>query len=87
MGNCDGDAGFLDRKVASVLSTAAARGHRCVVLGAWGCGAFGNCAEDVARAFRRGLARHPALDAVFAVPSAAMLAVFQRVLQDSAPAC
>jgi len=47
-----GDSGALRRKVRSVLVTAAAHGHRRLVLGAWGCGAFGNDAALVAAAFR-----------------------------------
>ena len=49
----NGDAGALRRKVRSVLVTAAAaHGHRRLVLGAWGCGAFGNDPALVAAAFR-----------------------------------
>ena len=48
----NGDAGALRRKVRSVLVTAAAHGHRRLVLGAWGCGAFGNDPALVTAAFR-----------------------------------
>jgi uncharacterized protein (TIGR02452 family) len=34
-----------------VLATAEQHGHRVLVLGAWGCGAFGNDATLVADAF------------------------------------
>ena len=47
-----GDVGALRRKVRSVLVTAAAHGHSRLVLGAWGCGAFGNDPALVAAAFR-----------------------------------
>ena len=47
-----GDVGALRRKVRSILVTAAAHGHRRLVLGAWGCGAFGNDPALVAAAFR-----------------------------------
>ena len=48
----NGDVDALRRKVRSVLVTAAAHGHRRLVLGAWGCGAFGNDPALVAAAFR-----------------------------------
>ena len=51
-------------KVASVLGTAAAFGHKSLVLGAWGCGAFGNPPEVVSRAFATQL-RSPAFDGAF----------------------
>ncbi|KAI9339440.1 hypothetical protein DFJ73DRAFT_846619 [Zopfochytrium polystomum] len=46
------DAAYVAAKVDGVLRVARARGHDEVVLGAWGCGAFGGDAEAVARAFR-----------------------------------
>jgi uncharacterized protein (TIGR02452 family) len=36
---------------AKVLATAHRHGHRVLVLGAWGCGVFGNDPEDMAAAF------------------------------------
>jgi uncharacterized protein (TIGR02452 family) len=44
-------AGRIDR----VLRIAAAHGHDAVVLGAWGCGVFGNDPRDVAGLFRQAL--------------------------------
>ena len=41
-----------------MLDAALAHGHTCLVLGAFGCGAFGNPPEDVAAAFAR-VARSP----------------------------
>jgi uncharacterized protein (TIGR02452 family) len=41
----------LERRAAKVLALAAERGHRCLVLGAWGCGVFRNEPRDVAEAF------------------------------------
>lgn len=45
----------LERKVLSVLATAARAGYDGLVLGDWGCGAFGNPPELVARAFATAL--------------------------------
>lgn len=42
-------------RVQSVLHAAALTGHRHLVLGAWGCGAFGNPPEAVAQHFREQL--------------------------------
>jgi uncharacterized protein (TIGR02452 family) len=51
-----------------VLRVAAAHRHRKVVLGAWGCGVFGNSPVVVASAFRAALTRVPRFDrVVFAI--------------------
>ena len=48
------EAAFRTR-IAKVLSVAAFYGHEELVLGAWGCGAFGGDAEMVAPLFREAL--------------------------------
>lgn len=40
------------RRLVNVLCLARQKGHRHLVLGAWGCGAFGHRAENVAGYFR-----------------------------------
>lgn len=40
------------RRIRIMLAAAAVRGHNALVLGAWGCGAFGNKPEDVSGYFR-----------------------------------
>jgi hypothetical protein len=46
----------LRRRALRVLEVAAAHGHRSLVLGAWGCGAFRNDPSVVAEAFAGALA-------------------------------
>ncbi|GLY17178.1 TIGR02452 family protein [Kineosporia sp. NBRC 101677] len=61
-------AEILQRRAARVLAVAAAHGHRRIVLGAWGCGVFGNDPTVVAEAFALALDRGPWFDeVVFAV--------------------
>ncbi|WP_158843801.1 TIGR02452 family protein [Saccharothrix deserti] len=58
----------LRRRAARVLRVAAAHGHRRLVLGAWGCGVFGNDPAVVAAAFRTSLRDNRFFDhVVFAV--------------------
>lgn len=45
----------LRDRARKVLAVAAAHGHRCLVLGAWGCGVFRNDPREVADAFALGL--------------------------------
>lgn len=48
-------AELLRRRALRVLEVAAAHGHRSLVLGAWGCGAFRNDPATVARALSEAL--------------------------------
>ena len=45
----------LERRARQVLAVAAARGHRTLVLGAWGCGVFRNDPVEVAEVFAAAL--------------------------------
>lgn len=40
-------------KISIVMQAALLNKHRCLVLGAWGCGAFGNSASEIARLFQK----------------------------------
>jgi uncharacterized protein (TIGR02452 family) len=60
--------GVLARRSSRVLKIAAAHGHRRLVLGAWGCGVFGNDPALVAETFATALRDHPYFErVVFAV--------------------
>ena len=39
----------------TVLAVAEKHDHKALVLGAWGCGAFGNDGNEIAKLFRRAL--------------------------------
>lgn len=74
----------FDRRRDDVIALAITRAYPVLILGAWGCGAFGNDAEMVAGAFARALEKHadriPRI--VFAVfdhrPGQPVYRVFQR---------
>lgn len=75
------------RRWGNVLTVAAAEGNRRLVLGASGCGAFGNDPELVARAFLEAWPRFATSfdEVTFAIPtwrgrSARNHAAFQRLL-------
>jgi uncharacterized protein (TIGR02452 family) len=58
----------LRRRATRILAVAAAHGHRRLVLGAWGCGVFGNEPATVADSFAYALRQIPSFDeVVFAV--------------------
>ncbi|PNG99335.1 hypothetical protein TSOC_014889 [Tetrabaena socialis] len=56
------DVEVLERKIELIFQIAWMHGHRVLVLGAMGCGAWKNNPIDVAEAFKRVIARH---DGVF----------------------
>jgi uncharacterized protein (TIGR02452 family) len=47
------DVALMDTKMRAILRIAATNGHRQIVLGALGCGAFGNPREEVAKMWKR----------------------------------
>jgi uncharacterized protein (TIGR02452 family) len=48
-------ADILRKRIWKILTVAQAHGHDSLVLGAWGCGAFGNDGHQVAELFHRAL--------------------------------
>lgn len=46
-------ADTFTRRIRILLAIAAEHGHKNIVLGAWGCGAFGNRPDDVSEYFKR----------------------------------
>jgi uncharacterized protein (TIGR02452 family) len=47
------DEDLVSNKISLILNVALIHNHRSVVLGAWGCGAFGNSASEIARIFHK----------------------------------
>lgn len=48
----------MNRRIRKILAIAAAHGHQALVLGAWGCGVFGNDSQEVTELFRYALDYH-----------------------------
>jgi len=81
---------LLRERIHRVLSIAHSYGYRSLVLGAWGCGAFGNDATRTAEDFRAALERDFAgafTDIVFAItdwsPERRFLGPFRSVFEAS----
>lgn len=53
------DRDIVERKMRAVLRIAQAKGVKKLVLGAWGCGAYGNPVADIAEAWARVLSGEP----------------------------
>jgi uncharacterized protein (TIGR02452 family) len=45
----------MEKRVQRILAIAAAHGHGALVLGAWGCGVFGNDTDEIAELFHEAL--------------------------------
>lgn len=59
---------IIRHRAIKILQVAETHGHKNIILGAWGCGAFGNSPEMVAKAFMDALKEVPAFEHVcFAV--------------------
>ena len=81
---------LLQKRIMRVLSVAESLGYEHLVLGAWGCGAFGNSTERTARDFRNALKNQFAgafSEIVFAItdwsPERRFLGPFRDIFKDS----
>lgn len=63
----------MQDRIGMLLALAAHRGHTSLVLGAWGCGVFGNRPADMARWFADHLLRNPKYQKAFAHVTFAVL--------------
>lgn len=91
---CDRDRELVTRKMKAVLRLAQLKGAETLVLGAWGCGAYGNPVKEIARIWRKVIAgsprqRRPNVETwdgikeiVFAIPDRTMLREFQNAFSD-----
>lgn len=60
--------GIIRGRIERILHITAAHGHKNIILGAWGCGAFGNDPEMIADEFKKMVNKVPAFEHVcFAV--------------------
>mmetsp|Transcript_58549 Transcript_58549/g.70455 ORF Transcript_58549/g.70455 Transcript_58549/m.70455 type:complete len:368 (+) Transcript_58549:181-1284(+) len=63
---------IMRRRIAKILQIAKEHRHECLVLGAWGCGVFGNDPKDVASWFSKELISFQFRKIVFAIYSSNM---------------
>ncbi|MBS3825155.1 TIGR02452 family protein [Candidatus Bipolaricaulota bacterium] len=82
----------MNRRINKVLKVAEDNGHKSLVLGAWGCGVFGNSPKEISELFKKNLYGDPKQsfgfqDVVFAVLDRSTtkntFKTFQRVLEKS----
>lgn len=91
---CDRDRELVTRKMKAVLRIAERQGVERLILGAWGCGAYGNPVREVAKIWRKVIAGSPRQrrpnperwssikEIVFAIPDRTMMREFENVFRD-----
>ena len=80
----------MDKRIEKVLKVALHKGHVYLVLGAWGCGVFGNSSEKIAELFKKNLKKYYNSggfeEVVFAVldrsPNEKTFKTFKRILEE-----
>ncbi|KAI7285270.1 hypothetical protein KC345_g1869 [Hortaea werneckii] len=90
---CDRDRELVTRKMKSVLRIAQSKGAEKLILGAWGCGAYGNPVKEVAKLWRKVIAGSPRQrrpnserwegiqEIIFAIPDRSMRREFQQAFE------
>ncbi|KAI7246631.1 hypothetical protein KC352_g14066 [Hortaea werneckii] len=90
---CDRDRELVTKKMKSVLRMAQSKGAEKLILGAWGCGAYGNPVKEVAKLWRKVIAGSPRQrrpnserwegiqEIIFAIPDRSMLREFQQAFE------
>jgi uncharacterized protein (TIGR02452 family) len=66
-------ASIMCARIDKLLALAIHHRHKCLILGAWGCGVFGNRAEDMAKWFATHLLHNPRYRDAFELVSFAVL--------------
>ena len=91
---CDRHRDLVLRKMKAVLRMAQSKGVEKLILGAWGCGAYGNPIRDIAKAWRKVIAGAPRQrrpnaerweginEIIFAIPDRTMLREFELAFSD-----
>lgn len=87
---CDRDRELVTRKMRAVMRMAQQQGAEKLVLGAWGCGAYGNPVKEVAKIWKRVLLGTPrrkedwagVKEVVFAINDRTMLREFEKCFAD-----
>lgn len=91
---CDTDRELVTRKMKAVMRIAESKGAERLVLGAWGCGAYGNPVKEVAKIWRKVIAGGPRQrrpnaerwdgikEIIFAIPDRSMVREFERAFTD-----
>lgn len=78
---------FYNRMI-HVLKIMAHNGHKVIVLGAWGCGVFGNDPWNVAKMFQKALKECPYFDdvvfAIYASPDSETYKAFEQTFTEDA---
>ena len=91
---CDRHRDLVLRKMKAVLRMAQSKGIEKLILGAWGCGVYGNPVKEIAKCWRKVIAGAPRQrrpnaerweginEIVFAIPDQTMLREFQSAFSD-----